>query len=284
MPAMAIGANVSASHGVFNAIPNGEAVEAEAVQFFGSNNRTWRKTKHADEDIARFRELHEASTVGEVWLHNIYLSNLASDDPALLERSIDAVEHAMVVADKLGAQGVILHTGSHQGRGFEGVQGQITDALTRILDGAPGEAVLALENAAGQGGVIGSTFAELGALIESVDAPRLAVCLDTCHAFAAGYDVADADALDGVLKEFDGEIGLERLAVLHVNDSKMELGGGRDRHENIGDGFIGRDGFRVLMARPELLGRAWLLEVPGIDGDGPDLENVRRLKAIRDEV
>lgn len=282
--AIQVGAFVSSSGGIFNAIERAEAIEAEAAMTFGSNNRTWRKTVHKPEAVAKFREMHAASSVGEVWLHNIYLANLATDKPELLEQSIDCVINGMTVADALGVEGVILHTGSHQGRGFEAMLGQVTDALQRIIAQSPGDAVLALENAAGQGGVIGSDFAELGTILQAVDSPRLEVCFDTCHAFAAGYDLAGEAGVAETLRQFDAEIGLDHLVVLHANDSMMERGEHRDRHDNIGDGHIGDAGFRAMLERPELQGKAWLLEVPGIEGDGPDLENVNRLKRIRDAV
>src|SRR6185436_7424853 len=126
------------------------------------------------------------------------------------------------------------------------------EALVRIFEAAPGAALLALENAAGQGGSSGKSWAELGVIVRAVPNSRLAVCMDTCHAFAGGYNIADPDGLDAALRELDGEVGLDRLAVMHANDSKGELGGGRDRHENIGDGFIGEPGFRVLLAEPRL--------------------------------
>ena len=284
MTHIAVGAHVSSSGGIFNAIANAEEIEAEAFQIFPSNNRTWRKTNHKPEAIAKFKQLREASAIGEVWFHNIYLPNLATDDAEQLEKSVDSVVNALTVADAVDAEGVVMHTGSHRGRGLDAVLDQVVDTLSRILEESPGDAVLALENAAGQGGVIGGTFAELGAILNAVGSPRLHVCFDTCHAFAAGYNIADREAMKAVVREFDGEIGLDHLVVVHANDSKMELGGNRDRHENIGDGHIGADGLRVAMAEPAFQGRTWLLEVPGIDGDGPDLENVRRLKRIRDEV
>ncbi len=282
--AVQVGAFVSSAGGIFNAIERAEAIEAEAVMTFGSNNRTWRKTVHKPQAIERFREMHAASSIGEVWLHNIYLANLATDKPELLEQSIDSVINGMTVADALGADGVILHTGSHQGRGVEAMLSQITDALQRIIAESPGDAVLALEDAAGQGGVVGGDFAELGTILAAVDSPRLKVCLDTCHAFAAGYDLASEAGVAETLRQFDGEAGLDQLVVVHANDSMMGRGEHRDRHENIGDGQIGSEGFRAMLERPELQGKAWLLEVPGIDGDGPDLENVNRLKKIRDGV
>ena len=284
MTHIAVGAHVSSSGGIFNAIGNAEEIEAEALQIFPSNNRAWRKTNHKPEAIAKFKQLREASAIGEVWFHNIYLPNLATDDADQLEKSVDSVVNALTVAHAVRAEGVVLHTGSHRGRGLDAVMEQVVETLSRILDESPGEAVLALENAAGQGGVIGGTFAELGAILKAVGSPRLHVCFDTCHAFAGGYDIADPKGIRAVVQEFDGEIGLDHLVVVHANDSKMELGSNRDRHENIGDGQIGADGLRVVMAEPAFQGKAWLLEVPGIDGDGPDLENVRRLKRIRDEV
>jgi deoxyribonuclease-4 len=289
MPAAMVGAHVSSSGGIFTAISRAEAIGAEAIQIFPSAPQTWRPTNHTPEAIATFRELHAASNIGEVWLHNIYLANLASSDPELLERSVGSVVNAMKVADAIGAQGVVLHTGSHLGRGLDEMHTQICDTLTRILDQSPGTAVLALENAAGHGGVIGKQFSELGQLVHSVRSPRLNVCVDTCHAFAAGYNLADRAGLDLAMTEFDSEIGLERLAVLHANDSKMPLGGLRDLHANIGEGHIGRDGFRTIFSAPVFQGKAFLLEVPGFPNaagkaEGPDLENVMRLMRIREEA
>ncbi|MDA0365088.1 MAG: deoxyribonuclease IV, partial [Chloroflexi bacterium] len=283
-----VGAHVSSSGGIFTAIERGEAIGAEAIQIFPSPPQTWRPTAHKPEAIARFRELHAGSSVGQVWIHNIYLANLATEDPAQLQKSIDSVLNALTVADAIGALGVVLHTGSHKGQGLEAVERQVCAALTQILDEAPGTAVLALENAAGHGGVIGKSFGELGRLIQAVRHERLQVCIDTCHAFAAGYDIASADGLEVAMMEFDSEIGIERLAVVHANDSKLPLGGARDRHENIGEGHIGAAGFSTILGGEEFRGKAFLLEVPGFPDEagkanGPDEENVRRLKQVRNE-
>jgi deoxyribonuclease-4 len=283
---VSIGAHVSSSGGIFTAIERGVAIEAESLQIFPSAPQTWRPTNHKPEAIERFRELREQHGIAQVWVHNIYLANLAAEDPAQLEKSVGSVVNALRVTEAIGAQGVVLHTGSHRGRGFEAVAEQVTGALTRILKEAPGEPLLALENTAGQGGTIGARFGELGELLRAVDSPRLAVCFDTCHAFAAGYDIAQEEGLAAAMEELDREVGFDRLAVVHANDALMKLGSGRDRHENIGDGHIGADGFRRIFAHPGFAGRAFLLEVPGIppeDGskaDGPDLENVRRLRAL----
>jgi deoxyribonuclease-4 len=290
MANIVIGAHVSSSGGIFKSIERGEAIEAEAIQIFPSAPQMWRQTNHKPEAIAKFRDLHARSTIGAVWLHNIYLANLAAATPEHLDKSIDAVVNALTVADAIGADGVVLHTGSHKGAGMASVVDQVSEAVTRILDEAPGSAILALENAAGQGGSIGKEFGELGMIIERVESPRLQVCLDTCHTLAAGYDISTPDGVAITVDQFDDAIGLDKLAVLHANDSKMRLGGLRDRHENIGEGFIGIAGFEAMLAHPAFEGKVLLLEVPGFTGedgekaDGPDLENVNRLKKIRDAV
>ena len=285
-----VGGHVSSAGGIFNAVTRAQEIGAEALQIFVSSPQMWRATAHSAEATAKFRELHAAAGLGEVWVHNIYLANLATETAEQLERSIASVVNALTVGDGIGARGVVLHTGSHHGAGLAPFLPQVRDALARILDTTPDRTILALETMAGQGGTIGKEFEELGALLRAVDAPRLRVCLDTCHTFAAGYELRTPEGVAATMRAFDDAIGIEQLAVVHANDSKTPLGGLRDRHENIGDGHIGADGFRAICAHPAFAGKAFLLEVPGLPteahpkGDGLDRENVDRLKAIRDEV
>ena len=285
-----VGGHISASGGIFRAVERAVERELEAVQIFVSAPQTWRATKHTDEAVEKFREAHAEAGLGEVWIHNIYLANLATETDEQLEKSLGSVINAMQVAERIGAQGVVLHTGSHKGQGIEAVLDQVVAAIKQIFDQAPGEAVLALETMAGQGGAIGTYFEELGAIIGEVKSPRLKTCLDTAHSFAAGYAINTPEGLDEAMADFDRHIGLDLLAVIHANDSKIPLGGFRDRHENIGDGHIGTAGFEVMAAHPAFQDKAWLLEVPGMateehpKGDGPDPENAQRLKAIRDRV
>lgn len=285
-----VGGHVSAAGGLYRAIERAVEKEMETLQIFVSAPQTWRATKHTDADIEKFRQAHAESGLGEVWIHNIYLANLATETDEQLEKSVGSVINAMQIAERIGAAGVVLHTGSHKGQGIEAVLEQVVGAIKRILDEAPGEAVLALETMAGQGGAIGTYFEELGAIIGEVKSPRLKTCLDTAHTFAAGYAIHTPEGLDEAMAEFDRHIGLDLLAVVHANDSKIALGGFRDRHENIGDGHIGTAGFEAMAAHPAFQGNAFELEVPGIPteekpkGDGPDIENVRRLKAIRDSA
>ncbi len=288
MTGIQVGGHVSSSGGIWKSIERAVAIEAEALQIFVSAPQTWRATKHTADAVRQFREAHAAAGLGEVWVHNIYLANLAAVEAEQLEKSVGSVVNAMRVAEEIGASGVVLHTGSHRGQGMDAVRDQVVAAIGQILEQAPGQAVLALETMAGQGGAIGTRFEDLGGIIRAVGSPRLRVCLDTCHTFAAGYELRTPEGVAATMAEFDREIGLDLLAVVHANDSKMPLSSQRDRHENIGDGHLGRAAFEAMCAHPAFHGKAFLLEVPGIPteafpkGDGPDLENIHRLKAIRD--
>ena len=168
---------------------------------------------------------------------------------------------------------------------FDAVKDQICRVMLEVLESADNDSMLLIENNAGQGNGIGSTFAEVGELIRGCDHhPRIGVCLDTCHAFAMGYEITTREGCELAMAEFDREIGFDRLRAVHANDSKMPLGGVRDRHENIGDGHMGLDGFRNILGHAAFRDAPLLLEVPGIEGGGPDEENVNRLKRIREEV
>jgi deoxyribonuclease-4 len=160
----------------------------------------------------------------------------------------------------------------------------VVEYVGKVVENTPDDAWMILENAAGMGGAIGSKFAELGTIIRESGSDRVKVCLDTQHAFAAGNDVRTRPGLDKMLEEFDRDVGLERLVAIHANDSKIALGGGVDRHENIGDGHIGGAGFENLLSHPALAEIPFLLEVPGIEDKGPDKENVEVLKSMRAAV
>ena len=278
---MLIGAHVSAAGGVSKSVARGEAIGAECIQIFASSPRGWKFTPIADDEATRFRSEIERAGFGPTVLHGKYLCALGSSDPELVERSIEALTKDLQAAAQLGALGVIFHPASHRGRGYDAVFDQFVDGVKTILERAPGDPLLMLEISAGSGDHIGSKFAELGKIISAVDDPRVAVCLDTQHAFAAGYDVSTDEGLAAMMDEFDTEIGLDLLRAVHANDSKRELGSAVDRHDNIGEGLIGRDGFVSIMSSPALRDVPFYLEVPGFEKGGPDLKNVEILKSIR---
>jgi deoxyribonuclease-4 len=281
---MEIGAHVSSAGGLDKTVERACAIGAEAIQLFASAPQSWRPTEHSDEEYQRFRELAAEAGIENSFLHGIYLVNLATESSEQLGRSVGSLKLAMKTASRMGARGVIFHVGSHKGAGFDEVVGQILEAVSDVLDYSPADAWLILENSAGMGGSIGSRFSELGAIIHRVGDDRLRVCLDTCHTLAAGYEVRTTPGIDATMAEFDREIGLDRLVAVHANDSKVDLNGGKDRHENIGQGFIGEEGFLSLFAHPAFAQMPLLLEVPGTDRSGPDRPNVDALRDIRSRL
>lgn len=283
---MRIGAHVSSAGGCQLVFERARAIGAEAVQLFISAPQQWKAPTLTDEQVMLFNRVREASGIS-AFLHGVYLVNFGSQDPALLERSVTSLTNYLRFADRMGITGTIFHVGSHLGAGFdEGMVTRIAALLRQVLDGAEGgSSLLILENNAGQGNCIGGKFDELGAIIRALDNdPRLAVCLDTCHAHAMGYDLATHEGCEIAMTEFDRAIGFSRLAAVHANDTKQPLGTFRDRHENIGEGHIGLEGFRTLMAHRAFGDVPFLLEVPGFDGKGPDSKNVKRLKKLRTEL
>ncbi len=281
---MKIGAHVGSSGGLTTAFERAQAIGAEAIQIFGAPPQTWRRRTIREEECEAFRAGIAETGIEPVFLHGPYLINLATDSEEQLKKSTDALTGDLQLASAIGAQGVIFHVGSHKGAGFETRLPQMVKALKLVLKDTPDDVWIVLENSAGQGGSVGSKFSELGAIIRKTNRPRLKVCLDTEHAYAAGYNLADEKELAKAMKEFDKEVGLDRLVAVHANDSKIPLGGGVDRHENIGKGHIGRAGFEAILAHPAFAEQPLLLEVPGLEGEGPDKPNVDLLKRIRKKV
>jgi deoxyribonuclease-4 len=275
-----LGAHVSSAGGIHNAIDRIEAMGGEAVQVFTQSPRMWRPSNHDPANLERFKERRAEAGIGAVACHALYLLNLASPKDDFYSKSVAALENTVDVACAIEADAVVFHVGSHQGAGFEAGLERVVPALARCLERCSETTWLCMENTAGTGGTIGRSLDELAALYEALDRhPRLGVCLDSCHLYATGYDVTDHGELDRLLNELDERIGLDRLRCLHVNDSKTPLGSNRDRHENIGDGLMGEK-LGVFLAHPKLQGLPALLEVPGRDGDGPDAEQVTKLKEL----
>jgi apurinic endonuclease APN1 len=261
-----------------------ESIGAEAAQIFLTPPQQWRSSKVEPEQAEAFRARKAMSSVGPVFVHGVYLINLATSIPADLSRSTSVLKSSLTTCSQLGINGVIFHIGSHKGQGLDVVFEQICQACSEVLDVTPEDALLILENSVGAGGTIGSRFADLGRIIRQVNNERIKVCLDTQHCYGAGYDVATAEGLELAMTEFEREVGFDQLVAVHANDSKVELGSGRDRHENIGEGLIGLEGFRRIMAHRAFKNVPFLLEVPGFDAKGPDEPNVNILKSIRAEL
>jgi deoxyribonuclease IV len=268
------------SGGIKKALERASEFEMDSVQLFVQSPRTWRFPDHDPADLEAFRRRRDELGIGAVTVHALYLLNLASTKEEFYEKSVTTLCSTVDAACAIAADAVVFHVGSHQGAGFEAGLERIVPSLRQALERCNETTWLCMENAAGTGDTIGRSLEELRSLYEALAGhPRLGVCLDSCHLFASGYDVTDPAELDRVVEELDRSIGLDRLRCLHVNDSKAPLGSNRDRHENVGDGLIGEK-LAVFLGHPKLQGLPALLEVPGRDGHGPDLEQMTKLRAL----
>ncbi len=278
-----LGAHVSAAGGIHLAVDRAAELGAESFQIFGAAPQMWKRKHHSDQDTEAFRSAMTQRKLRAAYIHAVYLINLASPDDELLRKSIDTLTAELELGSRIGATGVIFHVGSHMGSGFEHALPRIADGMREALDRTPDDVQLLIENNAGAGRSVGSSFPEVGAIIDAVDHPRVRVCLDTCHAHASGYNVATIAGLKETIDEFQREIGAEMLSAIHANDSKTPLGSGRDRHENIGQGTIGLKAFRRMVRNRVLRKADWLLEVPGYESNGPGRADVDVLKSLRDD-
>ena len=272
---------MDSSGGLHLAFERARAMGADAIQVHPTPPGFWGSPKLDPERIARFKEAAAAHGHPPFYFHAVYLINLAGDDPTLRSRSESTLAGYLKAADELGIDGVIFHTGSHKGAGFEKRLPSITEHIRHVLERAdPKKAKLLIENNAGLGGCVGARFEEIRQMLDAVDKDRrVAVCFDTCHAFASGYDERTVAGVKKTVDDLDRVIGLDRVEVIHCNDSVTGLGSNRDRHANIGAGQIGDDGFRALLHEPRLARLPFILEVPGAGG-GPDAEQVAVLRRL----
>jgi deoxyribonuclease-4 len=283
---MLIGAHVSPAGGPANAVARGEERACQAIQIFNQSPRQWKPTVYSDEQVAAFHEAMRASdSVDALLIHAVYLINCASEDAEIRRKSLTSLTASLRAGHALGAVGVVLHAGSALKNG-----GDVDKALQRasaVIAEALKESegcALHLEDTAGAGGTLGRSFEELATLIDRAGGDeRLGICLDSCHLLASGYDTRTAESLSGVLDDFDDVVGLDRLGSLHLNDSQTPLGSNRDRHANIGEGEMGREGVAAWLSEPRFDGLACVMETPGISGDGPQEADLDLARELREE-
>jgi len=277
-----LGAHMSIAGGVDRAVERGASVGCDAIQMFNKSSNQWRAKPLSDDEVARFRERVRSTGIGPVVSHGCYLINLASPDDALYERSIESFGEEMDRCERLGIPFLVTHPGAHVGSGEEAGIDRIARALTRLLDARRGGRLrVLLETTAGQGSSIGHRFEHLAAIIDRVGSPgRIGVCVDTCHVFAAGYDLRTKKSYSLVMAELDRIVGLDRVAAFHINDCKKDLGCRVDRHEHIGKGFLGVDAFRWLMNDPRFDTVPMLLETPKGADCAEDRVNLAVLRGL----
>ncbi|MDM7994202.1 MAG: deoxyribonuclease IV [Acidobacteriota bacterium] len=281
MRGLLAGAHMSIAGGLHKAFDRGLQVHCNTIQIFLKNSNQWKAKALTEEDRRLFREAQRRSGISPVLAHDSYLINLASPDPTLYKKSLDAFVGEMERANLLGVPYLVLHPGAHTGDGAgAGIQ-RVAKALNLALKQAPPPITLLLENTAGQGSSLGSRFEELAAILDRItEEDRVGFCLDTCHAFAAGYDMRTEDGYDRTMREFDRLIGIEKIRAFHVNDSKKDLGSRVDRHCHIGKGFLGLAAFRLLVNDARFAAIPKILETPKGEGDREDRRNLATLRRL----
>jgi deoxyribonuclease-4 len=281
MSGLKLGAHMSIAGGVSNALDAAADVQSNAVQVFMKSNRQWAGPQVKEEDVSRWNEQMPASGVAYAVSHASYLINLATPKDPLWEKSIDAYMDELERAHAYGIRHVVLHPGAHTGSGEEAGMQRIADALNRVHAQLPEctDVITLLELMAGQGSTLGHTFGQLAQIIAQVEEKeRVGVCIDTCHALAAGYDFRTEEGYGAMMAEIEETVGLESVGCWHFNDSQHDHNSRRDRHAHIGEGFVGVEGFRHILNDLRWDGVPMLLETPkDKDGDGKDARNLQAL-------
>lgn len=280
---MKLGAHISIAGGFDKVAARGQAATCEAIQVFVKNNNQWAGRELTDAECEAFRADLEPHGLGGVVAHNTYLVNLCAINPETLEKSIALTIDELTRCEKLGIEWLVLHPGSHMGEGEEAGLAKIAESLAHCFRETKRlKTGIALETTAGQGTNLGWRFEQLATILKKLRRKtRVGVCLDTCHVFAAGYDIRQAKDWKKTAKAFDEIIGLDQLKALHLNDSKTELGSRKDRHAHIGKGHIGLEGFRAIVNDKRLKDLPGLIETPKDNDPQDDIDNLDRLRGLR---
>lgn len=276
---MRLGVHVSIAGKIYDSLEKAKELGCESMQIFSRNPRTWQAKEFDSFDVEEFKKRRLKFQIEPLIIHIPYLINLASPDEKLYKKSIKSYLEDIKTADLLEADYFVTHLGSHKGKGVEFGIKRFAEALKGIIEKLDPKIMILLENTSGSGNWLGSNFKEIGEIMEASGCKkRLGLCFDTCHAYAAGYDIACKEGFNKTLKEIDKFIGLEKLKVIHLNDAKGDLGSHLDRHEHITKGKIGKEGFKAILKNPKLRKLTFILETPKEDNKS----DIMNLKVVRD--
>ena len=287
LPLPRLGAHMSILGGLHLAVERGHSIGCETIQLFTRNSSRWKAKERTPEELALYRETLAQSGIDPVVAHAIYLINLASPEKQVRVQSNEALGEELARCHEAGIPFLVLHPGSHKGTGLQRGIARIAEGIRRAYDEHPEYTVVTLlENTAGQGDTIGRTFKEL-AQIEALcraesgkGCPYVGYCFDTAHALASGYEIRTAEGYTETMAHFEAVLGLERLRCFHLNDSKADLGSHLDRHEQIGQGYVGLEAFRLLLNDGRFADRPMLLETPKGDDLAEDVQNLAALRSL----
>ena len=276
---MRVGFHVSISGGFKNVIKRAKETNCDTIQCFSRNPRSWECKRLNPEDVKRFKEDMKRESIFPFFIHMPYLPNLATPERGLYERSLKVLCEELIRAEILGACYVVVHIGKKKASSLDDALKRVSFAINEALSKVPNNVILLLENTSGQGTEIGDRVSHLRMLLESIDdKKRVGICFDTAHAFQAGYDIATTEGLETFLKEFDQSIGIEKIHLIHLNDSKTPLGSHIDRHWHIGKGFIGKEAFKRILNHPLLRHIPAIMETPW--GKEKDLANMKTVREL----
>jgi deoxyribonuclease-4 len=279
-----VGVHTSIAGGISRSVERAVSLRCSTMQIFSHNPRQWHKSPISTDEAERFAKLRERHDIRPVFVHASYLINLISHSESVTEQSIDLLSYELMNADILGAEYVVLHTGSARGKDEYKARRSAARAINRALRRDRYRASLILENTAGERGDITSSIKDLARIIDESGSDRIAgICLDTCHAFSAGYDLTSSSGLEHILTEIKAHIGLGGLKLIHLNDSKRPLGSGVDRHEHIGKGHIGTGGFENILSENRISRVPIILETPK-KNDNDDKRNLKRVFDILSSI
>jgi deoxyribonuclease-4 len=279
---MHIGLHVRTERGYGEAAAYAQRLGCSSLQFFSGNPKTYRVGKIDAPALQRFAAARAEAGMGPVAIHTSYLINLASEDPKTVANSLRLLKNDLAVAGAGEIAYVNTHLGSYGKRDRNEGFADVVSALESVLEGIAPGVHLVIENSAGAGQLCGGTIEELGRIVRAIDHPRLSFCLDTAHSWAAGYEIDSRDGVERFFALVERELGLDKVVMFHFNDTQVPLGGHRDRHWHIGEGLIGIEGFRAIVAHPGVQGKLAILETPGEEAD--DARNVAALRTVLEGV
>ena len=275
---MKLGCHVSIADSVDKSVDRAEEIGCDTFQIFTRNPRMWKHKIFTDDEIEAFKKKIEKTGINPVFSHMPYLPNLSSSNPEPYKKSIDTLRLELERSKLLEIPYVVTHLGSHLGKGKEAGVSQIVRAIDTAVSMLDEHPMILLENTSGKTNEIGSTFTEIGEIIDKVSTKNIGVCLDTCHAFARGYDITSQKGLQETIDEIESKISLERIQLVHLNDSKGELGSRKDRHNHIGEGYIGEKGFINFLNSP-FREKPLILETP-VDDFRDDKMNLQKAREL----
>ena len=280
MEKIKIGAHISVAGGISKGVERGKEIEVDCMQIFAGSPRRYEVTFPSEKETEKYRKNISESGISPVYIHASYLLNLASENDEILQKSLRSLKETLNFSDFIGAEGVIYHPGSPKGGSKKEAIKREVKSILKILRETPKGTLLIIENTAGKK-KIGTTPEEVGKIFRAVNSSRLRVCIDTAHSLESGNISEFSDKkIRSWLKEWDREVGLKNLSLFHINDSLTTFSSQHDRHANIGEGYIGKEGFKNLSRCKELPKVPWILEVPGFDDKGPDKKNVDIIKKL----